>query len=135
MSASNGPEHPPSEEFERAVLTGGSIVRDCDFCGRTHFADSREAGDWNEGELEELRKQSEEKPDKCVAHDYDSIEYGEIAGRIAVLGCPCNSLRRYEDWIWTHRRLIAKYLPTRAEAAKREADLEHALLGGLENVK
>ena len=58
---------PPSEDFITAVTGGGSIVTDCDLCGRTCFEDSEYAGDWEEGELERLRENADKQPDKYVA--------------------------------------------------------------------
>lgn len=62
--------------------------------------------------------------EKYIEHnDYDTIDWGYIAGKQIVYGCPCNSARRYEQWIWSHRYIIAKYLRLMAEEAELDAKL------------
>lgn len=53
----------PSEEFLEALHTRTSAVIDCEFCDRTYFVE--EDNDWEEGELEGLRKRSE-KEHRCI---------------------------------------------------------------------
>lgn len=116
----------PSEDFERAFTSSGSIVVECEFCGRTHFCDREDAGDFEQGELERLREESRKNPGKVMGWDCTSISRIEIDGKEAAECCPCRSVRRYEDWIWRYRTQIAEYLSTRAEAdlnaAKAEAE-------------
>ena len=52
---------------------------------------------------------------------------------MAIWGCPCNSLSKFEVWIWTHRELIIKYLKARAADEKKEADELAANVGGLKD--
>lgn len=122
----------PSEAFEEAVSTGGGIVATCEHCKRVHFEDDERAGDFEEGELERLRAEAKADPDKTIANG--GVRTGEIDGCTVVIGCPCNALRKYEDWIWNHRRLIATYLPKRAKDEKAVADLAYALMEDLEKL-
>lgn len=102
-----------SPMFTDVVVDSGSISVDCEFCGRTFFEDSEQAGDWEPGELEGLRKRAKEEPDKVIG--MDSVHWGTIDGKQAVVGCPCNALRKYEDFIWNHRRMIMKYISARVK--------------------
>lgn len=118
---------PPSDDFMDAVRDGGGIRRTCEACGRECFEDDESAGDWETGELEGLRKRAEERPNECVA--MDRVEAGSIGGKDIVVNCPCNFLRKYEDFIWSHRHIAAKYIAKRAKqraeaACEDEAEAE-----------
>lgn len=116
----------PSSEFERAFSSSGSIVVICEFCGRTHFCNREDAGDFEPGEIERLREENRKNPDKVMGWDCTSISRIEIDGKEAAECCPCRRIRRYEDWIWRYRAQIAEYLSGRAavelEDAKAEAE-------------
>jgi len=118
---------PPSELFERVIINAGSLVIDCELCGRTHFA-TMESGIYGEGELEELLEKAKNNPEKYIQDpSYDMISWGTIDGKQAVIGCPCNGLRKYEDFIWHNRTVILEYLERRtAETLKRaKRDVEN----------
>lgn len=122
---------PPSEMFENAVRSAGSLVIDCELCGRTHFA-TLETGPFDEGELEDLRAKAKKDPDRYVEDPgYDSVAWGMVDGKQAVIGCPCNGLRRYEDFIWGNRSVIAAYLRNRSEERLKSAERESAELKDL----
>lgn len=113
-----------SENFENAFIGAGSLVAECGFCDRIHFANG-EWGDWEEGELESLRGSAKLQPDKFIEHgDSDTISYGWIAGSQFVPGCPCipEKVQRYQDFIWEHRNQIAEFLKTETKALKAVAD-------------
>lgn len=109
-----------SDEFADAVCDSGSIVIDCELCGRTHFND--ETGSFEEGEYEELCKNAEKEPDKYVQYRDESVHWGRIDGRQAVIDCPCDGLEKYEKFIWNNRYVIAKYLKARAVREKEDSD-------------
>jgi hypothetical protein len=48
-----------------------------------------------------------------------------------VLGCRCNQLKPYEDFIWEHRHIIEKYLRLKAKKilgeAKEEKDISDSV--------
>lgn len=112
---------PPSETIEHVVRSAGSLVIDCELCGRTHFA-TLEEGRFDDGELEDLRAKAKKEPAKYVEDPgYDSIIWGKIGGKQAVIGCPCNGLRPLEDFIWGSRHVILKYLETRATERLEQA--------------
>lgn len=119
----------PSELFLSAIRSAGSIVIDCELCGRTHFGDGR--GDYEEGEYERLLAKAKTEPDKYIQHhDDDMVSYGYLQGKQAVLDCPCHELTRYEKFIWAHRWLIASYFRARLKEniQKLELDLEQCRL-------
>jgi hypothetical protein len=111
-----------SDEFMQAICGHGALCSIlCEHCGRVHFVGNG-YGDYEDGELEDLRANALKEPGKYIEHnDYDSIDWGYINGKQIVWGCPCNSARRFESWIWSHRYAIAKYLKLRAEAAALDA--------------
>jgi hypothetical protein len=113
-----------SDEFMRAVCGHGALCSvECEHCERVHFVGTG-YGDYEDGELEDLRTNAQKTPGKYIEHnDYDSIDWGYIDGKQVVWGCPCNSARRYEQWIWGHRYAIAKYLRLRAEDVEMDARL------------
>lgn len=118
---------PPSEEFEDAAIIGGGIYDTCS-CGITHFTTNADF-DYEEGELEDLKVRAEKNPELYIGYyDGSSVYTTRIGGEILVVGCLCNRLRRYEDFIWHHRYIIAKYLTKRnaresAQAASDEKDI------------
>ena len=44
-----------------------------------------------------------------------------------MIDCHCNAARKYEDFIWTHRWLISRYINERLEKGYKDAkwDKEH----------
>lgn len=112
----------PSEMFEDIVQNGGSLTAECDGCGRTYFATGKAGADYEDDELMGLREDSKKKPDRFIEWaNCDFIPRGEIDGKTLVIGCECNVLSRYENWIWRHRYLIAQYLNKRSKEEFEEA--------------
>lgn len=101
-----------SAEFENAIVDSGSLVIDCEFCGKTHFA-SYDAHFYEEGELETLREKAKETPNKYIEHDYSSVSWGYFAGKQAVIDCDCEQLIKWENMIWDNKYIITKYLLAR----------------------
>ncbi len=116
---------PLSDEFKEAMCEMSSLSVDCQLCGRTHFTDA-EPHHFDEGELEQLMRQYEEDPDKYVLHD-DTVKWGTIDGKQAVIDCQCNNLVKYECFIWQHRYVIGEYLLERTKNNKDVADRESKL--------
>jgi hypothetical protein len=119
----------PSEDFVKVFRAGiGGIRAKCELCGRKFFEDSEIAGDWEDGELEKLRERAA-IDDKVVA--MDNVSLGRIDGKEFVMGCPClpQNLRKYEDFIWAHRRQFFEYVQARVKSLvekilQDEADAE-----------
>jgi len=109
----------PSEEFNRACeeyMTSGGSRRTCE-CGMT-FYNPDGGWDWNEGELEELQAKEERGEATSVGYTVTAMS---IDGKEFVIGCPCNGLRQYEDFIWAYRELSALYIRNRAKTQLDEA--------------
>lgn len=110
----------PSEAFMRTVCKSGSIVITCGFCNRTHFGADETLG-WDDGERAELLAKAAATPDRYLEHDSDYVSWGEVDGKVAVDGCPCDGPARVEAFIWSHRDLILDYLKTRSQRQLAEA--------------
>jgi hypothetical protein len=108
---------PPSREFEFAITHSGSIIINCQLCGRIHFGSDENAliNDLGEEEYKKLLRDSEKNPDNYVQHDTEMVSWGDIDGKQAVIGCECNNLSKYENLFWSHRYIIADYFSARAQ--------------------
>jgi hypothetical protein len=125
-------DQPPSDEFMEAVVSGGSIVIECELCERVHFATWDDGAGWEEGELEGLRANAEKKPDKYIEDaTCSSISWGYLNNQQVVWGCPCNLAKKIEDWVWGHRRIISAYFKKRITNQKRDAEMEEELFEGV----
>jgi len=51
-----------------------------------------------------------------------------IDGKQAVYGCSCNEARKYEDFIWNHRHIIADYLEARVSKMNKQMKEENGLV-------
>ncbi len=105
----------PSKEFWDAVISSvGYVDVKCDFCGRVHYSTAESDNNYEEGKLEKLEKQNKENPDKYLEHA-EGIHYGNINGKQAVFGCPCNKALIYEKLFWNNRYLIATYFQNKTK--------------------
>ncbi len=112
----------PSEAFVEFFCTGGgSIVADCELCGRTHY-DYTEAHNMDQGEkeFEGLEKKRKAKPDQYISSDHTAW-FCHVGDLKAVVGCPCNGLTIIEKFLWGDRRRITDYLAGRSEVELRDA--------------
>ena len=114
---------PPSDMFIDSLDEVGfhSMERECEWCGRLHLCPDAEADsdDWHQYCLES----QQETPDSVILHfGCDSVTARILNGTSFVLGCPCNGLRRYEQFIWEHKNTIRKYLKARIELEHRLAE-------------
>lgn len=101
-----------SGQFDEAFACGmGSIHMECT-CGRDHFEDDERAGDWEDGELERLRKEANKPNSKTIAHQ-GSVSAIHIAGGARVRDCPCGWLHAFENLLWEQREEILTYLELR----------------------
>lgn len=110
-----------SEEFMRAFHGDSSIALDCGACGREHFEDAHDAGDWDDGEFEELQRKHEADPDRCVAHD-DRVLEAHFLGTQFVIDCPCGFAAHAEQLLWAYAHPVMQYIAAHAKANKSEAD-------------
>lgn len=116
-----------SELFMDLVCSGGTPSIDCQLCGRTHFATGPLSTE-DPVQIEEMRASAAKYPDKWLESGDDSLAFGYLDGRQVVWNCPCHKMRRYEDFIWDHRELIAKYLKARLA---KQVEEDSKLLGTL----
>ncbi len=115
----------PSDEFWSAFCSSGSLVVNCEQCGRVHFCTFDGPGDYEEGELEELRANAEKDPDKYMETSvYSSIQWGYILGKQTVWGCPCNeqTVYPYERFLLAHTEQIMTYFQECAKAELSKAE-------------
>jgi hypothetical protein len=120
-----------TDYFIDSICHSGSLVTDCDFCGRVHFATYGNEEFFDEGELEELYEKQKQNPEKYIEHyDCSNVSWGNLDGKQVVYDCPCDEekLSKYEDFIWKHRFIIAKYLKSRSEAELKEKQTQNNLL-------
>jgi hypothetical protein len=98
-----------SNEFLGVLRGGGGPMVECQ-CGRVHVAPDSQylTDDEQAGYLNSISKY----PDQYVEHkSVDGVEYKCLYNLMPyVIDCPCNSYQPYEQFIWTERGTIAKYL-------------------------
>jgi len=113
-----------SEEFYDAFSAGwGSNWVTC-ACGRsymtTHINNIAEEEDYLF--FEQMCK---EKPDMYIDTYNQGVSMINL-GQDYVDGCACGNVYRYEQWIWTHRDSIMKYIKARSakEVVKVQEELQ-----------
>jgi len=106
----------PSEEFKVAVLHGGSVSVLCELCGRQYFSSEMlHTGDEEDAKwYEKYKKLAKKEPDKYIEVS-DSMSWGNIDEKQAVVDCKCHGLAKYENFIWANRFVIANYLKARSQ--------------------
>lgn len=104
-------------EIIDGICNTSSLTIECEFCGRVYFG---RGGDYDPGEYEELCERAELNPEMYIESD-DYIPWGHINGNQYVYKCDCNGPRRVENFIWSHRGIIAKYLQLRARGELEQA--------------
>ena len=121
----------PSEMFIRALEGGGSSSIYCN-CGRTHYApsnlyDSDDENDYTDMLNDALAEQKKDPEGVVINYEDDFVYAKEIDGKTFVVDCPCNGLRRYEDWIWNNRNSIRDYIKFRVDQELKWAEEEKVL--------
>jgi hypothetical protein len=110
-----------SEDFMESFSShGGGCVRQC-VCGITHFVANPSGWDWEEGEHESLVAKSTAQPMQYLACDHTPSTY-EIFGNEIVMGCPCESGVKHEQFLMEHAKQVADYLNKRAAKYRKVAD-------------
>jgi hypothetical protein len=125
----------PSKEFEKSVIHSGSVIVDCQLCGRIHFGNNKGVliEDLGKKEYKRLLKDSEKNSDKYVQHDAEMVSWGDIDGKQAVIGCQCNKLAEYENFFWNHRYIIEDYFSSIAQKELEDAKEIKNLAGKVKN--
>lgn len=111
-----------------AFTDGGGIASECR-CGRFHFADRREAGDWDTGELERYQTLAAEKPDRYIPDGYnDSIS---VCGPLQLVwNCPCGESGKHEEYLLMFKEEILDYYKRLARKQQQEATQTASQLSG-----
>lgn len=132
----------PSKMFLRSLKGGGSHDAYCS-CGRQHYcpdSNSLYDGDGGDDEGDRIQylanalQEKEKDPEGVVIHyDEDFVATKDIDGKTFVEECPCNDLRRYEEWVWNNRDIIREYLCSRVkqEAIWAEQEMIKNKLAGI----
>ena len=103
----------------------GSPQLECG-CGRINYGVDSDCFD--EGELEHLEAERQKNPKGYEAHDGNGVSGGEILGRFAVDGCPCNYAAYAERLLWANRNEIARFLRDRLNEEVTELARSYALV-------
>lgn len=139
-------EKPPSDMFVDSINYGvGSAYMQCGWCGREHYCPNADYEPpyygIDDDEMEWRRRFEEEFNDNSkgvlLHYDIDGILGKQLNGINFVIGCPCNGLSRFEEFIWNERNTIRNYLRKRVEQEYNWAQEEKTLnkLAGLEDDK
>ena len=121
-------EHRPSQMFIKSLKGGGSSSIYCN-CGRMHYAPGNLANSDDEDDYQNmvdcaLAEQKKDPNGVVINYEDDFIFCKDIDGRTFVVDCPCNGLRKYEDFIWASRDAIREYLQIRVEQEARWTEQE-----------
>jgi hypothetical protein len=121
-------EKRPSKMFVRSATVAGGSNISCN-CGRDHYAPNNLRDSYDEDDYQSMVDNcTEEKkgdPEGVVInYEDDFIYFSEVDGKLFVDGCPCNGLRKYEDFIWKNRNMIRDYYKIRVQQELEWAEQE-----------
>jgi hypothetical protein len=140
-------ETKPSDMFIDSIASGfGSADIKCGWCNRIHLCPNTDyAPDYEDSlSIECNRKifaqycieEQKKNPEGVVLHpDCDTVYSKTLNGIKFVIGCPCNGISRYEEFIWNERKTIRDYLKKRINQEYEYAQQEKTLnvLAGFED--
>jgi hypothetical protein len=121
-------ERKPSKMFLSSLSGGGSSSIYCN-CGRTHYApsnlyDSDDEEDYTSMLNSALEEQKKDPDGVVINYEDDFIHAKDFDGKTFVVDCPCNGLRKYEDWMWSNREIFREYFRVRVEQEAKWAEQE-----------
>jgi len=121
-------EKNPSKMFLNSLRGGGASSIYCN-CGRTHYApgnlrNSDDEEDYDNMLNDVLEEQKKDPEGVVINHEDDFIHAKDLDGKTFVVDCPCNGLRKYEDWIWGNRDSIRDYFAVRVKQEAEWAEQE-----------
>lgn len=110
-------EKKPSNMFLDSLSGGGTSSIICS-CGRMHYAtnDSYDCDEEDDSQsmLDCALEEQKKDPDGVIINFKDDfVHTKEIDNKIFVVDCPCNGLRRYEEWMWNNRNTFREYFVKR----------------------
>ena len=100
-------------------------------CGREYFDTSDNQWTWEEGELENLIKNSEKYPDRYFPTD-GAVGTVNINGTEIVQGCKCLLYNDFKSFLNNHKKQIIEYY---RKCAEHEVKENQEILDLLENSK
>jgi hypothetical protein len=71
-----------------------------------------------------LAEQKENPDGVVINYEDDFIHAKDLDGKTFVVDCPCNGLRKYEDWMWSNREIFREYFRVRVEQEAKWAEQE-----------
>ena len=124
-------EKKPSKMFLKSLTGGGASSIYCN-CGRQHYApnnlyNSDDEDDYTAMLNDALAEQKKHGDGVIIDYENDFIRAHDIDGKTFVEDCPCNGLRKYEDWIWNNRQIIRDYVKLRVAQESIWAEQEVVL--------
>lgn len=129
----------PSKMFMHALrsacMGSGTNELECQ-CGRVHLCPDSEYAENPEIYKEYCESELAARPESTILHyGYDEIRGYHFAGSVFVEDCPCNTLTKYENFIWGERDLIRRFLKDRIDDEFRIANEEKTLnkLAGIDD--
>ena len=81
-----------------------------------------------EKDYQNWKEDIEKNPSKYIHHDTDIVPWGNIDGKQAVIGCPCNRLSLYENLFWNSQYIIKDYFSLRAKKDLEKAEENNTLV-------
>lgn len=94
----------------------------CERCSRTYFVTSPGHGDYENDELDRLRRLSETKPDEYIeVPDFGSVSTMHLNGKDVVVGCLCDPTKFLSEFIEDHADQLTAYLRDYWEHVRTEA--------------
>lgn len=120
-----------SQEFNESFSGVGSIVMECG-CGRTYFVSD---GDYDDGELDELRKKASVKPLQFIERPGDSyVSAINVPGfGVIVRGCECRRDLCVEEFLRERQGEILDYYRRVLESEESKSKALRSGLDALES--
>lgn len=112
----------------RAFSAGGtSCSIHCGQCGRIYFVTAPGHGDYEPGELEDLRSKAAEFPQQYIeVPDFRSVEWMSFGGKSFVVGCHCGYDKKVSAFLHDMKEPLTAYLKLYWEDKLREAQAQEA---------
>lgn len=127
----------PSDMFVDSICCGfGSYEMECGWCGRLHLCPDTtydppdyDLTDSNDSYSNRFRQycldEYENNKEGVILHyGVDCVSGRSLCNINFVVDCPCNGLKRYEDFIWEERDSIRSYLKKRIDQELEWAEQE-----------
>ena len=121
----------PSRMFLSSLQSAGSSEIAC-HCGRMHYAPEnlRNSDDEDDYQcmLDTVNAEKEADPEGVIIHsDEDFVLHYRYDNSVYVDECPCNGLRKYEEFLWNNRNSTRAYYKSRVAQEAKWAEQEVVL--------